>query len=95
MRTTVLAGLMIALASTAGTVRAQSVPQNVGHRHHPNLAKAQQLLEKADQRIIAAQQANEFDLGGHAAKAKELIEQADHELKEAAEAANENRHHER
>jgi len=38
----------------------------------------------------AAQVANEFDMNGHAAEAKELLEQASKELKEAAEAANEN-----
>jgi len=39
-------------------------------------------------RFRLPQQANEFDLGGHAARAKELIDQASRELKEAARAAN-------
>lgn len=43
------------------------------------------------ERISAAQKANEFDIGGHAAKAKELLEQAEKELMEAAGAANEGR----
>jgi hypothetical protein len=34
------------------------------------------------------QQANEWDMSGHAAKAKELLDQASHELKQAAESAN-------
>jgi hypothetical protein len=61
--------------------------QNVGKRH-PNLEAAQKHLDMAWEKIQAAQQANEFDLGGHAAKAKDLIDQADKEIKEAARAAN-------
>ena len=38
-----------------------------------------------------AQQANEWDMDGHAAKAKELLDQVNRELKLAAEAANKNR----
>ena len=57
---------------------------------HPNLTEAHKLLEQADNHITAAQKANEYDLGGHAAKAKELIGQAMTELKLAREAANEN-----
>jgi hypothetical protein len=40
-------------------------------------------------RIDAAQKANEFDLGGHAAKAKDLLAQAESELKQAMEEAKE------
>ncbi len=36
----------------------------------------------------AAQQANEFDMGGHAARAKDLLRQASEEMKLAALAAN-------
>jgi hypothetical protein len=56
----------------------------------PNLAAAQRLSEQAYNKITAAQQANEWDMNGHAAKAKELLEQVNRELKEAAEAANKN-----
>ena len=55
-----------------------------------NLAAAQELSQKAWEKISAAQQANEFDMGGHAAKAKELLDQVNRELKMAAEAANKN-----
>jgi hypothetical protein len=65
----------------------------VNPRRHPNIAAAQRLSQKAFDKIIAAQQANEWDMDGHAQKAKELLEQVNHELKEAAEAAN--RHGER
>lgn len=68
---------------------ARKQPGQTGGRH-PNLAAAQRFLDQAFQKITAAQEANEFDMNGHAAKAKELLEQADKELKQAAEAANKN-----
>jgi hypothetical protein len=55
---------------------------------HPNLRAAQDLIDRAFDRITAAQGANEFDMDGHAAKAKELLEQAKREIRLAAEAAN-------
>lgn len=67
---------------------AQRPAQNVNPNRHPNIAAAQRLTEQAFQRITMAQQANEFDMNGHAQRAKELLDQADRELKMAAEAAN-------
>ena len=64
---------------------------NVSHKHHPNLAEAQTLIEKAINKVSAAQQANEFDMNGHAAKAKTLLDEAYSEIKLAAEAANKNK----
>lgn len=61
------------------------------HPKHPNLAAAHNLVLKAIDRLDAAQKANEFDLGGHAAKAKDLLAQAEGEIKQAAEEANENK----
>ena len=61
---------------------------NVSETRHPNLAKAQQLIDSAYSRIVDAQKANDFDLKGHAAKAKDLLEQARSELKLAAQEAN-------
>lgn len=46
-------------------------------------------LNTAWTKITAAQKANEFDLGGHAAKAKDAIKLAQDELKAAAETSNE------
>ena len=57
---------------------------------HPNLAAAQRLAAQASAKVSAAQQANEFDMGGHAAKAKQLLDQASEELNQAAGAANRN-----
>jgi hypothetical protein len=52
-----------------------------------DLAAAQADLTRAWNKILDAQNANEFDLGGHAQKAKDLIDQANKELKQTAEAA--------
>lgn len=78
------------LGILAGSVTiAQNPPvRDISPRRHPNLAAAQRLVDQAYNRIVAAQQANEFDLNGHAQKAKELLDQANRELKEAAESSN-------
>ncbi|HUI28714.1 MAG TPA: hypothetical protein VLX91_00755 [Candidatus Acidoferrales bacterium] len=60
----------------------------VSHKRHPNLAAAQTLIEKAVNKVSAAQAANEFDMEGHAAKAKALLDQAYAEIKLAAVTAN-------
>jgi len=62
--------------------------RNVSPARHPNLAAAQRLARQAYDKVSAAQRANEWDMGGHAAKAKELLDQVNNELKAAAEAAN-------
>ncbi len=64
------------------------VGQDVGWKHHPNLAAAQHLIDQAYAKISDAQRANEFDMDGHAAHAKELLDQANREIKQAAMAAN-------
>lgn len=76
----------LALAATAAV--AHPPANNVSHHRHPNIAAAQHLTTQAYNRIVQAQKANEFDLGGHAAKAKELLDQANRELKEAAQTSN-------
>ena len=81
-----ITGIALLLAGTAIAQR------NVSARRHPNLAAAQRLIDQALGKITAAQQANEYDMNGHAAKAKELLEQANREIKQAAEAANEHQH---
>lgn len=70
---------------------AQGPERDVSHMRHPNIAAAQRLVQQAYDRVIAAQQANEWDMNGHAQKAKDLLDQANRELKEAAEAANHHR----
>jgi F0F1-type ATP synthase membrane subunit b/b' len=82
--------LALAFVAVPATAFAQEPVENISHNRHGNLASAQDLARQAYDRITAAQQANEFDLGGHAAKAKQLLEQVNDELKLAAEAANHN-----
>ena len=71
-----------------GAAVAQMPKDNVSGKRHPNLAAAQRLSQQAWEKVSAAQQANEWDMSGHAAKAKELLDQVNRELKLAAEAAN-------
>jgi len=79
----------ILLLGTAAV--AQRPKENVSGARHPNLAAAQRFSEQAWQRVVAAQEANEFDMQGHAQKAKSLLDEANKELKLAAEAANRKR----
>ena len=88
MKASTLSVLLATLALTATTAFAAPPAQNISGRRHPNLAAAQRLTDQAFQKISAAQQANEWDMDGHAAKAKELLDQANNELKQAAEVAN-------
>src|SRR5271165_1599042 len=67
---------------------AQPPARNVAAGRHPNLAAAQRLSQQAYEKITAAQQANEWDLQGHAKKAKDLLDEVNQQLKLAAEAAN-------
>ena len=78
--------LVIGIMSTDVAVNAV----DVGPRHG-NLRAAQKLIERAINKITAAQVANEYDMKGHAARAKELLDQAYDEIKMAALAANRNR----
>jgi hypothetical protein len=67
---------------------AQEPLQNIDPERHGNLATAQKLVREAFDRLTDAQDANNYDLGGHAGKAKELLRQANEEIKLAAESAN-------
>jgi hypothetical protein len=80
-----LAGALVLLG---GLAIAQMPKQNVSGRRHPNLAAAQRLSQQAWEKIVAAQQANEWDMQGHAQKAKNLLDEVNRELKMAAESAN-------
>jgi hypothetical protein len=92
MKKTKLAlGAVLSLALVcSGLAVAQMPKDNVNGHKHPNLAAAQRLSRDAWEKVSAAQQANEWDMEGHAAKAKELLDQVNNELKLAAEAANHN-----
>jgi hypothetical protein len=88
MKHLAIAGLVAAAAFAAQMASADQPVTNVSAKRHPNIAAAQRLTDKAYEKIVAAQQANEFDMAGHAAKAKDLLDQANTELKAAALAAN-------
>jgi hypothetical protein len=87
-RKTFLTTLLSSVLLPEGAALAQRPKENVSAARHPNLAAAQRLSEQAWQRIVAAQEANEWDMQGHAQKAKNLLDEANKELKLAAEAAN-------
>lgn len=91
MRKGILVALCALLMVLAGVLASAQPPaRNVNPHRHPNLAAAQRLAHQAWEKVTAAQRANEWDLGGHAAKAKELLDQVNIELKQAAEASNAN-----
>jgi hypothetical protein len=91
IKTRVVAVVFGAFLLLGGVVIAEQPATNVSKGRHPNLAAAQRLSNQAYEKIIAAQQANEWDMQGHAQKAKGLLEQANSELKLAAGAANKNK----
>jgi len=62
--------------------------QQVSMDRHPNLAAAQDFIQKAIDKITEAQKDNKYDMKGHAAKAKQLLDEAYHEIWLAAQAAN-------
>jgi hypothetical protein len=93
LRRVVLTGTIGFAIVAGGVMIAQGPPErNVNPNKHPNLAAAQRLTDQAFNKITAAQEANEWDMQGHAAKAKQLLDQANREPKQAAEAANRNHH---
>lgn len=77
--------LVLALAAPVSLAVAQ---KKQGKYSHPNLMAADKLCAQAFAKLEAAQKANEYDLGGHAAKAKDLLKQAQDEIRLATEAAN-------
>jgi hypothetical protein len=93
MRISVARSIFVALALAAplGLALAESPapkkPPSKSAEAHPNLEVAQRLVAQAVNKLEAAQQANEYDLGGHAAKAKELLRQAKIEIEIATEVA--------
>jgi hypothetical protein len=90
-KTKLVLGSALGVALICGGVAlAQKPVDNISGKKHPNLAAAQHLSQEAWEKITSAQQANEWDMQGHAAKAKELLDQVNQELKLSAEAANKN-----
>jgi hypothetical protein len=84
----ILAPIVASLLLIGGIAIAEQPATNVSKGKHPNLAAAQRLSLQAFEKITAAQEANEWDMQGHAKKAKELLDEVNKELKQAAGAAN-------
>jgi hypothetical protein len=78
-----LIGGVVALGFASGYLIGQVDP----HRH-PNLAAAQNACAQASAALHRAQQANEYDMNGHATKAERLLSDAYREIQEAAGSAN-------
>ncbi|HEY8977892.1 MAG TPA: hypothetical protein VIN75_27000 [Burkholderiaceae bacterium] len=55
---------------------------------HPNIIAAREHAQMAIEKMKAAQAANEYDMGGHAARAEKLLHEAEEQMRLAAEAAN-------
>lgn len=87
---TIVLSVLLVLLLIGGVALAQRPKDNVSPGRHPNLAAAQRLSQQAYEKIVAAQEANEWDMQGHAQKAKNLLDQVNQQLKLAAEAANKN-----
>jgi ABC-type uncharacterized transport system substrate-binding protein len=77
----------IALAAPIGLAVAKEPVKINKAVKHPNLDAAQRLASEAVDKLEAAQNANEYDMEGHAQKARELLKSANDEIKLAAEAA--------
>jgi len=73
MKRWLLTSLVVVFAFVAGVAYAQ--------KRHPNLNAAQTMIRNAAEKLTAAQEAHEYDLGGHAAKAKEALGTAEKEIK--------------
>ena len=87
----ILTPVVASLLLIGGIAIAQKPVENVSKGRHPNIAAAQRLSQQAYEKITAAQEANEWDMQGHAKKAKQLLEEVNNELKQAAGAANKNK----
>jgi hypothetical protein len=88
IKTRLLPAVLGSLFVLGGVAIAQLPKENISGKRHPNLAAAQRMSQNAYEKIVAAQQANEWDLQGHAQKAKELLEQVNNQLRMAATASN-------
>jgi hypothetical protein len=70
------AAALVCITQPAIGAQGNEPVENIDWSHHPNLAAAQDLSRQAFDKMTAAQQANEYDLGGHAGHAKDLLRQA-------------------
>ena len=81
------ASLVLAPVALLASLALADNPPRKTTKSHPNLWAAERLAKQAFDKLEAAQKANEYDLGGHAAKAKALLQQATEEIRLATAAA--------
>lgn len=75
-------------AAAAITASCAALAATNPEAEHPNIIAASHDVQSALEKMKAAQTANEYDMGGHAAKAEELLHKAQHQMEMAAGAAN-------
>ena len=63
-KSAVLTALLGATLFCGGAFAQGQPMQNISGKRHPNLAAAQRLTDQAYAKVMAAQQANEFDMDG-------------------------------
>jgi len=90
MKSLVLAPVFGALLFLASVAPAQRPARSVNPGRIPILPPRNGLASRHFDKIVAAQQANELDMQGHAQHARQLLEQANGELRAAATLANQN-----
>ena len=78
----------LTLAALAAAVLAAGAAFAGPEAGHPNIIAAREAAQAAIEKLKAAQVANEYDMGGHAAKAEKLLREAEEQMRLAAEAAN-------
>ena len=79
------------VALTAGLMTLAAGAGYAAGERHPNLNKAQELVNKAIDRLEDAQKANEDKLGGHAKAAEGFLKQAQPEIAAALQTAESNK----
>ncbi len=78
----------LALAAVGAALLAAGTAIAGPEAGHPNIVAAREAAQAAIEKLKAAQVANEYDMGGHAAKAEKLLREAEEQMRLAAEAAN-------
>ena len=78
----------ITLAALGAALLAATAAFSGPEAGHPNIIAAREAAQTAIEKLKAAQVANEYDMGGHAAKAEKLLREAEEQMRLAAEAAN-------
>ncbi len=78
----------LALAAVGAALLAAGTAIAGPEAGHPNIIAAREAAQAAIEKLKAAQVANEYDMGGHAAKAEKLLREAEEQMRLAAEAAN-------